>query len=548
MQRPIMAVACFAVASAATLGLVGGGGGVAHVSGRTGGSIRAVVTQYPDHIDPALSYTAGGWQTLWAVYTPLLTYRHAAGAAGTELVPGLATALPQVSADGRSYRLKLRAGLKYSDATSVKASDFEHTIKRVLYLRSGGSALYMKIEGAKKYVKEHKAGADLSGIQANDATGQITIRLTAAEGSFSNILAMSFAGLVPDTTPFSNLDRTPPPGVGPYRLQNVRTNRGYELVKVPGFHVDGLPQAKLDRIAVERVADRRRQTRDTIRNQIDYMSAAPVPEQIAQIRRRFGGKRYQETVFNSTYYYFLNHRVPPFNKKAVRQAVSFAIDKRALARLFGGLLEPGCNFLPPAIKGYEAVDPCPYGDARRPPHVGRAKALIRRAGAVGTHVAVYGNDEPESRSIAEYMAGVLNQIGLKASLKIVKGKSYYPTIANSPTAQIGAVEWFEDFPHPSNFMFLVDGSSIQDHNNANLGFVDDKLINSTLEKADRSASIDQVAHLYAEVDKRLVQEADLIPYGHRKRTLFLSARMDLGHGCVVVHPVYNVDFTSLCLK
>ena len=89
-----------------------------------------------------------GWEPLWLVYTPPLTYKHAEGAEGAELIPGLAEALPEISADGKTYKFKLREGLKYSDGNAVKASDFEHTIKRVLNLESGGSSFYEGIEGA----------------------------------------------------------------------------------------------------------------------------------------------------------------------------------------------------------------------------------------------------------------------------------------------------------------------------------------------------------------------------------------------------------------
>jgi peptide/nickel transport system substrate-binding protein len=336
--------------------------------------------------------------------------------------------------------------------------------------------------------------------------------------------------------------------VGAYRLENVRFNRSYQLTKVPGFDVNGLPHGKLDRISVDVVEERRRQTRDTIQNKIDYMmNDAPVPERIDLVRQRFGGKRYREVVSNSTHYFFLNHRVPPFNSKAVRQAVSFAVDKRALARLFGGLLEPSCNFLPPGMKGYEEIKPCPYGNSRHARDVDRATALIRQAGAAGKKVTVYGADG-ESKPIVAYMVDVLNRIGLRAKARIVKGSVYATTIANDPKVQIGATDWFQDFPHPSNFMFLVDGKSIQARNNQNLGFVDDDVINSLLERANKNPNIDEVSSDYAAADRRLVDGAHLIAYGHRKRTVFMSERMNFTDECVIVHPVYNVDFTRLCLK
>ena len=77
-----------------------------------------------DFLDPGLSYTVDGWAILWNVYLPLLSYKHVSGPGGGTLVPALATALPQVSSDGLTYKLTLRKGLKYSDGSPVKASDF----------------------------------------------------------------------------------------------------------------------------------------------------------------------------------------------------------------------------------------------------------------------------------------------------------------------------------------------------------------------------------------------------------------------------------------
>ena len=186
-------------------------------------------------MDPALSYTQEGWTALWNVYTPLLTYKHAEGAEGATLIPGLAEAMPEISPDGKTYKLKLRPGLKFSDGTPVKASDFEHTIKRVLNLESGGSAFYLPIVGAEDYVKAGKPDADIPGIVTNDKTREITIKLNSQVGSFSNVLAMDFAGIVPGDTPFKNLTADPPPGVGPYKLTSSVPNRGFTMVKNDQF-------------------------------------------------------------------------------------------------------------------------------------------------------------------------------------------------------------------------------------------------------------------------------------------------------------------------
>ena len=300
MPRSLRGALCLTFACAATLGLAacggddddsGGstssGGNGAATDGKTGGTISTAYTSFPDFLDPALSYTQEGWQSLWTVYTGLLTYNHAEGAEGATVVPGLAEAMPDISADGKVYKLKLRPGLKYSDGKAVKASDFEHSIKRMLNLESGGSSFFLGIEGAEKYVKDGKAKADISGIVTDDATGDVTINLAKPDGRFPYILTMPFASIVPGDTPFENQTKNPPAGVGPYKFENVRINRGYDLVKVPGFNVPDQEVGKLDKIEVSIIKDRRRQTQDTIQNKIDYMNDPPAPDQLRDVRAEY---------------------------------------------------------------------------------------------------------------------------------------------------------------------------------------------------------------------------------------------------------------------
>ena len=80
-----------------------------------------------------------GWEPQWLVYTPPVTYRRAEGKEGTELIPGIAEELPKTSNGDKTYTFTIRKGLKYSNGKAVKASDWEHTIKRVLNLESGGA-------------------------------------------------------------------------------------------------------------------------------------------------------------------------------------------------------------------------------------------------------------------------------------------------------------------------------------------------------------------------------------------------------------------------
>src|SRR6476469_6777801 len=114
--------------TAAVAGGCGSSDGDDASSGKSGGAITIAQGSQPDALDPALAYTSNSWEPLWLVYTPPLTYRRAEGTEGAELIPGVAEARPEISADGKTYSFKIRKGLKYSDGSPVAANDFEHAV------------------------------------------------------------------------------------------------------------------------------------------------------------------------------------------------------------------------------------------------------------------------------------------------------------------------------------------------------------------------------------------------------------------------------------
>ena len=120
----ILAVAAAAVALAACgSGSSTGGSTTGSSSGEAneGGTLVGAYSAFPDYLDPALSHTIEGWTATFDTYIPLLTYAHENGKAGGKVIPGLATALPEVSDGGKTYTMTLRKGLKYSNGEPVKA-------------------------------------------------------------------------------------------------------------------------------------------------------------------------------------------------------------------------------------------------------------------------------------------------------------------------------------------------------------------------------------------------------------------------------------------
>ena len=550
MQKPVRALAVFALVALASplIAACGssdddGGGG----TGKSGGEITIAIPSYVDHLDPSASYTVEAWQALWVTYTPLLTYKRAEGAEGNELIPGIAESLPEISEDGKTYRLKVRKGLKYSDGTPIKASDFERVVQRIYTNQGGGESYFDPIVGAPEYAEQPNPEADISGIKPNDRTGELTITLSEANSTFANILATNFAGMVPGDTPLELLDKEPPPSYGPFKIGQVEPNRSFELLKNADFDLPGIPPAKLDKINVTFQKSLQRQTQDVISGELDYMTE-PVPaDLLPEVQAKYKD-RYEEQPVSSSYYFFLDHTSAPFNDKKVRQAVNYAVDGRAPARVYGGLLVPGCNFLPEGIVGYQKIEDCPYGDRNSDPDLDRARQMIEEAGVDGMEFKVYGNDEEPTRRITEYWSDTLNKIGFKTEPEIVEASVYFDTIGNEKTgAKTGFHNWFPDYPHPYSYLFLLEGKTVQPVRNQNYSRVQDPVYDRKLQELLKEPDVESVADGWAELDRRIVDEAHLVPYGQRKLSTFVSERMDF-ENCTLYHPNYYDDFSSFCLK
>jgi peptide/nickel transport system substrate-binding protein len=551
-----LSAVCVVLAVALGISACGGSSGSSSSSsgspaqGRNGGEATVLMGTAPDFLDPGLAYTTQGAAADWITYTPLLTYRHAAGKQGGEIIPGLATALPTISKDGKTYTFQLRKGLTYSNGQSVKASDLEYSIRRSIKVNWGGKSFFTNYIVGAAAVDSGKA-QKISGITADDATGKITIKLLKAYGAFSNVIAFPAAGLVPTGTKFTNLSNNPPPGVGPYMITAVQPNRTFTMVKNPkwaSFNVAGVPEGHLQKITVTINSNTQAEAQQVLNNQADVFDPGDTlpPALLGQIRST-AQNRFAAVTIPSTFYFFMNTRMKPFNNIKVRQAVNYALDKRAMARLASGFLKPACNFLPEGIVGHPTS--CPYGDPNAAPDLNKAKQLVQQSGLAGTAITVWGEMRSPRKEYVDYYTDVLNKIGFKATPKIISDSTFFPTIGNEKTkAQTGFADWIQDFPNPSDFYLLLDGTAIQPTNNQNFSYVNDPKIQAQLAKLNTipTSQLDSVASQWQKLDEYVTSQAYEAVYGSEQVPKFQSNRMNFQAS--TIHPLYLDDWLNLSLK
>ncbi len=326
--------------------------------------------------DPAVAPYKEHFQLLSMTSDGLVTYRRAGGAAGLQVVPDLAVAMPTVTDGGRTYTFQLRKHLRYSDGQQVRASDFRSSVERALSPAALGIAsqgyyqdvVFSTIVGYSA-CRSHPQTCDLTkGIQTDDRTGTITIHLSKPDPALPQKLATTFADFVPPGAPPPDSNK-PVPGTGPYMVSKLyqQGHGGFLLTRNPHFREwssDAQPAGYPDTIRYTRYKDTGAALTAIEQGKADVLVGEPPPERFAELANRYATLAHPVAGL-STVYVSLNTAVPPFTSLAARQALNFAVDRAVMARTLGGASAnvPTCQVLPPGMFGYAPY--CPYTKASR---------------------------------------------------------------------------------------------------------------------------------------------------------------------------------------
>ncbi|HEX6782080.1 MAG TPA: ABC transporter substrate-binding protein [Solirubrobacterales bacterium] len=548
MKKPAALIAVLVLAALATIGLssCGGGDDTSGGSGKQGGILNATYASFPDYMDPALSYTAEGWTAMADVYIPLLAYKHANGEEGGEVMPGLAKEMPKISNGGKTYTLFLRPGLKYSDGTPVKASDFPASLERMIALNSPGSPFYLTIEGAEKFAETKKG--PIPGIETNDKTGEIVINLESPRGTFTNELGMMFASVVPQDTPVEDLSANPPPATGPYMITKSQPGKGWEYKRNPywakanGKAMPDLPAGVVDGAKITVVRNEQSQVDDVEQGTYDWMQNPPPSSRYAEVKEKFEGTQFRVEPTISTYYFWMNTQEPPFDDVKVRQAVNHAVDPKALERIYAGQLTASKQILPPGMPSYKEFEPYPYDLAE-------AERLMKEANPSDMDITVWTDAESPNNEAGEYFNEVLKELGFNTTLKIVNADNFTTVTGNesTPNLDAGWSNWFEDYPHPNDFFQpLLAGESIQPTNNYNNAYFDDPGVNKKIKELAEEQLGPEQEEAYAKLDEEIMELAPWAPFGNRTVSTFVSDEIDLDS--VIFNPTFGHYLSSFEFK
>ena len=522
--------------------------GVVNPSDKKGGTLNLMSSQDVDSMDPARAYYAFVWN-LNRLYTrKLVDYAAAPGEGGLKLVPDLAAAEPEISADKLTYTFKLKSGLKWDDGSPITSKDIKYGIERVWAadVISGGP-VYLPgvLDQGQKYPGPYKdTDPDKLGLKSVTTPDDTTIsfKLQKPYSDFLYLLAMPGSGPVPKARDTGAQYGSAPASSGPYMLKPgaVVPGKSVSFVRNPNWDqsTDTIRKALPDAINLTITTNADDMDKRLIDGTVDLDAGqtgvqTQARTQILQDEKLKANSDAPTTGFLR--YAGLATSVAPLDNIDCRKAIIYAADPTSLQTARGGPIaggDIGTNMLPPNIAG---ADPAydPYNRLQGKPQVDKAKEALTACGkptGFDVTIAVRNNKPAEVKS-AEALQAALKGANINAKIDQYDG-AQQASITGSPDNVkkkgygiiIGG--WGADYPTGAGFMQpLSDSRFIPANGNYNLPEIKDPAIDALYDQASGETDPAKAADIYKQINQKIMEGAYYLPFVVDKALNYRNPRL-----------------------
>lgn len=406
-------------------------------SGTTGGAVKknasivVIANSLPNGLDPdsTSSTDSGIEQVVTTNYMGLLYSANGVSSADgvvPQPKPDLATS-GSLSADGKTFTIKLRPNVKSNTGNPLTADDVVWTFKRIENAKATGSSLLSQIN------------IDPTNPATAVDSQTVALHMTAPSALVPSILALPFTGIIDATEAKKHVTASDPyatawlnknvASFGPYTVQSNTPGSSMVLVANPNYW-QGTPSVTRATFRVVQDAGTTLQT--ALTGQSDMTLTLPYSD-LATLQ-----KSPQVTVHQlpvpSVVYMTLDLKNPELTDPRVRQAIALASDRTAVSNtVFSGAAKPITSCLPAQLTSATTPD-----DNAASPQIAKAKALL--AQVPGQHSLVIGilpTAFPEGATISRIIQSNLEAIGMKVTLKTYS--SFGPIVADAKAHTIGSL-------------------------------------------------------------------------------------------------------------
>jgi ABC-type transport system substrate-binding protein len=445
-----------------------------------------------------------------------------------------------VTNDGRTYTFTLRRTFRFSSGDRVTSANFAWSINRALRpeMQSPWAPYFHEIVGADAVLAGQATTA--RGVTADG--DRLVIRLTHAVPDFLHRLTLPALCALPTSLPVDPKGVTAFASAGPYVISSWVRGRSLVLERNPYYR--GPRSHRLDRIAYQLGVSLAAERLIVEQGDADY--GFFTPDNYVGLPQKYGVNKRRMWIKPGLWIgaIHLNTQSPLFKDNVrLRQAVNYAIDRRALRALAGVFSTRTTDqYLPVAAPGFHDVAIYPSR-----PDLKRARALAQghlRSGKAVMYSLCLGAAD-ERAQVVQYD---LRQIGVDVEIKCfpnlgvlqaklgTRGEPFDlgDSATGVPMAYADAYATFKDF----------DGRDLREVNNTNYSYLNDPAFNRRLDAAARLTGRAR-ERAFGELDVWLARNvAPMAAYANAANPAFFAERV----GCVTISPIYWLIMGAVCLR
>lgn len=444
--------------------------------------------------------------------------------------------------DGTIYSFHIREGMTYHDGQPVTAQDYAFAIKRACSPVVAGnySNILYAITGCQAWRESDPAG-DISELEAvvdeaivavDDQT--LEIHLDYSAGYFPYVMTTWVTypvreDLMADDGADWWQDVDNYVGNGPFRLTSHVEDQEWVFERFDDYF-RGAPG--IQTLVYEQVASAETEFLAYQQGEFDLIGPSSTllpqieadPELIAQLQRTIGA---------STFYMLFNNAAEPFDDVLVRQAFAAAMNREQyINQISNGVNVPAGTMLYEGIPGYQTE----YQQSYDPE---LARQLLADAGYPGgegfpTLQLYYSSESAAAQQQATFWTQNFQQdLGVTIEPTPIDVAQLQSLRTNrDPSLIIYLGNWFEDYPHPQNWLSLVFGPG---STRAPLGW-DNQEFYDLVTEAD-TLPLEEALPLYQEADALLAEQAPAAFYMHGEALVLINPQVQ-GY---VTYPTTIVD-------
>ncbi|RRD26494.1 ABC transporter substrate-binding protein [Brucellaceae bacterium VT-16-1752] len=460
----------------------------------------------PQSLDPHTVTATNDFRILVNISDGLVRYKD-----GTlEVEPALAESWT-ISDDGKTYRFKLRQGIKFHDGSDFNAEAVKFNFDRMLkedhpFYNTGPFPLSF----------------NFSSIEAVNAIDPTTVEFKLKEpfAPFLSNLAYP-TGLIVSPEAVKKYGKEfgrHPSGTGPFKFTEWQSGQRVVVERNPDYW-DGAPA--LEAVVFRPITDPNTRVAEMMAGGLDVMVEVP-PDNLATFKQD-ANFAVAEQAGPHVWFTILNAKTGPFADKKVRQAANYAVNKQALVdNVLQGSATVAAGPIPPAFNWVEdKTEAYPYDPEK-------AKALLAEAGVTNPEITFYvtegGSGMLDPITMGAAIQADLQAVGFKVKIETYEWNTFLGRVNTGleGKADMAEMAWMTNDPDTVPYLTLRT-DALPDKGGFNSGYYSNPQLDALLEKARTSNSQAERGKLYGEVQAIVHDDAPWLFVANWKQNAVTTA-------------------------